>query len=103
MKTIAQQQQEMEQALFGAMFAAIMEASKIDPDTVVVDGDVVFYSLARMAACIITMSAPEVQAKMLDTLCQDIKLLVDDLRENPELHPFRDQFTDFDDERGTLQ
>lgn len=92
--SIEQEQEERELDMFMIILTAIMKVSKTEPGVVNIDGDLVMVCLARMMACVITMSPPEVQYKILDGLFPTVKRLIDQLRENPEVHPFRGYFID---------
>lgn len=104
-------EQDMEQddeqlagELFSAMFSAIVEASAVDPGRAVVDGDAVMTTIARLAACFITMETREKQTQSVDYLFMQIRLLIDELRDAPEMHPLREHFVDFEDaEKVTTQ
>jgi hypothetical protein len=99
-----QDDEQLAGELFSAMFSAIIEASAVDPDRAVVDGDAVMTSLARLAACFITMEPREKQPLSCDYLFTQIRFLIDELRDAPEMHPLRGHFADFEDaEKVTTQ
>lgn len=73
--------------LFSVMLGAVLEHSRLNGDTIALDGENLLEAIAKLAGCVITMSPPGLQPQTLDRVIAMVYATIKHMQAHPDDHP----------------